>query len=82
MACGQRSRWTYRSQTLGLQPGVFQIISPVYLREEERELEQLCIALTDAQRMAPIGSPVEKFLRRSLIRETRHDYIGPLSPAR
>ncbi len=62
----------------GLQPGVFQIISPVYLREEERELDQFSIALTDAQRMAPIGSPVEERMRRYLIRETRQRLHQPV----
>lgn len=62
----------------GLAPGVFQVISPVYLREEERELDQFSLALTEAQRMVQPGSPIEDRMRRYLIRETRQRLHQPV----
>ena len=55
----------------GLRPGVFSVISPVYLVAEEPEQSQFVLALSPAQRMITPGSTVEAGLRAHLMRETR-----------
>lgn len=54
----------------GLEPSRFHVISPVYLRNEEPELNQFTLALTEAQRMVQPGSIVEERLKRYLVRQT------------
>lgn len=55
----------------GLRPGLFQVISPVYLLAEEQAQSQFVLARSPAQRMATPGSTVEAGLREYLIRETK-----------
>lgn len=62
----------------GLEPGLFQVISPVYLREEEPSLNQFSLALTEAQRMVEPGSIVEERIRRYLISQTRQRLHQPV----
>ena len=51
----------------GVAPGLFRAIFPVYLLREEPLEEQFVMALTPAQRAAPIDTPVEADLRRYLM---------------
>ena len=62
----------------GLQPSLFQVISPVYLREEEPELDQFSLALTEAQRMVQPGSIVEERLRQYLVTQTNQRLHQPV----
>jgi putative restriction endonuclease len=62
----------------GLAPGLFQVISPVYLREEEPLMSQFSLALTEAQRMVAPGSVVEDRIRRYLIRQTKQRLHQPI----
>ena len=54
----------------GLEPSRFQVISPVFLRNEEPELDQFSLALTEAQRMVQPGSVIEERLKKYLVRQT------------
>lgn len=69
---------------VGVVPGVFHPIAPVYLVDEEPELDQFVLAITDEQRsmvdqqtVVP-GSPVEAALRRYLIAETKRRLHQPV----
>jgi putative restriction endonuclease len=65
----------------GVEPGVFQAISPVYLTAEEPELDQFVLALTEDQRTVRPGSVVEETLRRYLISETKRRLHQPVFSA-
>lgn len=60
----------------GLQPSVYLVIAPVYLLREEED--QFVVAMTEAQRHVPLGSPIEADLRRYLIGETRRRLHQPV----
>jgi putative restriction endonuclease len=62
----------------GLEPGLFQVIAPVYLIGEEPESDQFVLALTEEQRTVRPGSPMEETLRRYLIRETKRRLHQPV----
>lgn len=55
----------------GVAPGVFQVISPVWLVAEEPAHDQFVVALTPEQRGVAPGSVVEETMRRYLVRQTR-----------
>ncbi len=55
---------------IGLQPGVFQAIAPIYLIAEEQEQEQFVLAPTDELLVTP-GSVIEEATRRYLVTQTR-----------
>jgi len=62
----------------GVEPGLFNVISPVYLCAEEPEQDQFVLAVTEAQRFVSPGSVVEDKLRRYLTRESRSRLHQPL----
>lgn len=62
----------------GLEPGLFQVIQPVYLIGEEPESDQFVLALTEEQRAVRPGSPMEETLRRYLFRETKRRLHQPV----
>ncbi|MGF1645986.1 MAG: HNH endonuclease [Kineosporiaceae bacterium] len=66
LAEGLPLAWFY-----GVAPGVFQVISPVWLVAEEPEHDQFVVALTEDQRAVTPGSVVEETTRRYLVRQTR-----------
>ena len=65
----------------GVEPGVFQAISPVYLTAEEPDQGQFVLALTEDQRTVRPGSVVEETLRRYLISETKRRLHQPVFSA-
>lgn len=62
----------------GVQPGVFQVVAPVYLIGEEPMQDQFVLALTEAQRLVRPNSAVEQTLRRYLIAETKRRLHQPV----
>lgn len=73
---------------VGVAPGVFHAIAPVYLVAEEPELDQFVVALSgeqkamiDEQAVTP-GSPVEDAIRRYLVTETRRRLHQPVFASR
>ncbi len=62
----------------GVQPSVFNAISPVYLIGEETDQDQFVLALTDDQRQVTPGSRVEEGFRRYLVAETKRRLHQPL----
>lgn len=63
---------------VGVTPGRFNAIFPVWLTAEEPELDQFVLALTDGQRLVQPNSPVEETFRRYLIAETKRRLHQPL----
>lgn len=62
----------------GIRAGVFNAIFPVWLTDEEPELDQFVLALTDGQRLVRPNSAVEETFRRYLIAETKRRLHQPL----
>lgn len=73
MARGLPLMWFY-----GLTPSNFQAIFPVWLVDEEPELDQFVLALTEEQREVRPGSAIEGTLRRYLISETMRRLHQPV----
>lgn len=67
---------------VGIQPGIFNAIAPVFLIAEETEQDQFVLAMTDDQRNIQPGSPVEAVLRRYLISETKRRLHQPAFASR
>lgn len=63
---------------VGVQPGVFHALRPVYLIAEEAADDQFVVALTDDQRHVIPGSPLEDAFRRYLMRQTRQRLHQPV----
>lgn len=76
LAQDQPLAWFY-----GIEPGVFHVISPVYLRREEPEQAQFALALTEAQRLIEPGSVIEERVRRYLIAQTKQRLHQPVFAA-
>lgn len=54
---------------LGFAPGLYTALYPVYLRSEERALRRFVVALSDEQRLAPVGD-IGEAMRRYVERTT------------
>lgn len=67
---------------VGVTPGVFNAIAPVYLIDEEPEQDQFVLALTANQLGVDVSSPMEVALRRYLIAETKRRLHQPLFASR
>jgi putative restriction endonuclease len=67
---------------VGVAPGVFNAIFPVWLTAEEPEHDQFVIALTEGQRSVRPNSPVEEAFRRYLIAETKRRLHQPMFASR
>lgn len=63
---------------VGVAPGVFNAIAPVYLLEEEVSQDQFVLALTPDQLTVDLDSPIEATLRRYLLAETKRRLHQPL----
>lgn len=66
---------------VGVEPGVFNAIAPVYLLDGEIEQDQFVLALTEDQLTVSLDSPMESALRRYLLAETKRRLINRCSPA-
>jgi putative restriction endonuclease len=62
----------------GIEAGVFNVISPVWLVAEEPDNDQFVLALTESQRIIEPESAVEEALRRYLISETKRRLHQPV----
>ncbi len=62
----------------GIQPGIFQVIAPIWLIAEEAGQDQVVLALDEAQRTVVPGSPLEENLRRYLMTLTKRRLHQPL----
>lgn len=62
----------------GIQPGLFQVISPVYLIDEEAAAAQFVLALAEEQRGVQPGSRLEENFRRYLAAITKRRLHQPL----
>ena len=67
---------------VGVEPGVFNAIAPVYLLDEEIEQDQFVLALTEDQLTVSLDSPMESALRRYLLAETKRRLHQPLFASR
>lgn len=63
---------------VGVAPGLFNAIAPVYLIGEELDQDQFVLALTPDQLGVDIDSPMEATLRRYLFAETKRRLHQPL----
>lgn len=63
---------------VGVAPGLFNAISPVFLIAEEPEESQFVMALTPDQLDVDLDSPMESALRRYLLAETKRRLHQPL----
>lgn len=63
---------------VGIEPGLFNAIAPVYLIAEEAAQDQFVLALTPDQLDVDIDSPMEAALRRYLVAETRRRLHQPI----
>lgn len=63
---------------VGVAPGVFNVIAPVFLIAEEPEESQFIMALTPDQLDVDLDSPMEAALRRYLLTETKRRLHQPL----
>lgn len=63
---------------VGVAPGLFNAISPVFLIAEEPEASQFVMALTPDQLDVDLDSPMESALRRYLLTETKRRLHQPL----
>ena len=72
-ALRNRSAWF-----VGVAPGLFNAIVPVYLLAEELEREQFVLALTPEQLAVDVDSPMEAALRRYLLAETKRRLHQPV----
>ena len=67
---------------VGVAPGLFNVVSPVYLLDEEAAQDQFVLALTPDQMGVDLDSPMEATLRRYLLAETRRRLHQPLFASR
>ncbi len=67
---------------VGVTPGLFNVIAPVYLIGEEPDRDQFVMALTPNQLDVDIDSPMEAALRRYLFAETKRRLHQPLFASR
>lgn len=65
--------WLY-----GIQQGLFQVVSPVYLIGEEPDQDQFVLAVDEQQRTIRPGSVIEENLRRYLLTLTKRRLHQPL----
>jgi putative restriction endonuclease len=63
---------------VGLEPGLFNAVLPVYLIGEEFDKDQFILALTPEQLDVDVDSPMEAALRRYLLAETKRRLHQPL----
>lgn len=63
---------------VGLEPGLFNAIVPVYLLAEELDQDQFVLALTPEQLAVDVDSPMEAALRRYLLAETKRRLHQPI----
>lgn len=63
---------------VGVKPGVFLPVYPVWLRADEPDRLQFAVAVEDAQRFMPVGSAVEEGTRRYVERLTRQRLHQPV----
>ncbi len=63
---------------VGVDPGWFQALFPVYVISAEPELEQFVLAYDKAQALPVLDSPLEEVLRQYVLRETRQRLHQPV----
>lgn len=67
---------------VGVAPGLFNVIAPVFLIGEEPQESQFVMALTPDQLEVHLDSPMESALRRYLLTETKRRLHQPLFASR
>ena len=63
---------------VGVAPGWFQVVFPVFVIGAEPELDQFVLAYDAAQSLPLLGSPMEEVLRHYVTRETRQRVHQPV----
>ena len=63
---------------VGVRPGWFQAVFPVYVMAAETHLDQFVLAYDQSQVLPLPGSPLEETLRRYVVRETRQRVHQPV----
>lgn len=67
---------------VGVAPGQFNVVAPVFLIAEEPREAQFVMALTTGQLGVDVDSPMESALRRYLLAETKHRLHQPVFASR